>query len=226
MELMVVIGIIVLLTAIVATAIPSLMKSNQIDQSVTTISGVMEQAREAAISGNTYVWVAFSSPTTSNPANGIWAAIIQSSDGTESPINTTVTPAWVTTNITIPSSNLLLLSKLQNLPGVQIVDVSSLPATTSNAATSAGAPTNSITTLWETTTQWTVTPAQFTEGYTSSTYFTKVVEFTPDGEAHTGATTWYNAIQFGLTPSTGSNTKNSVFINLSRTTGKLTVYRP
>ena len=95
-EILVVLAILAIMAAIAAPMITSLLRGNQVDSSIVTLTGVMEQAREAAMSGNTYVWVAFT-PTNSIAANGIWVATIQSEDGTESPVNYTITPSWVTT---------------------------------------------------------------------------------------------------------------------------------
>ena len=115
-----VLAIIAIITAIAVPMIPSLMRSNTVDQNVATLSGIMEQAREAAISGNTYVWVVFSDPPAATPRVGEWVAVFKSQDGTD-PI------AWATTGVTNPGTisgtALALVSKLQNLPGAKITDL-------------------------------------------------------------------------------------------------------
>jgi hypothetical protein len=199
--------------------IPSLLRGNQMDANVSTLSGILEQARETATANNTYVWVAFTDPPSASSPVGIYVATIQSIDGTESPINTTVTPSWATI-ATIPGTNLNLLGKIQNLPGVTIVDNNNaaLPA----AMLAAAPPAASAQNLFETSMQWTVTPLQYTSLGTGH-YFTHAIEFTPDGEAH--VPTWSSNIQFGLTPSLGTASSNPVLFNVSRLTGKTTVYR-
>jgi prepilin-type N-terminal cleavage/methylation domain-containing protein len=210
-ELLVVICVIAILAAIAAPMIPSLLKANVVDQSVTTLTGVLEQAREEATSRNTYVWVAFTAaPPASLPGDGIWVATFESQDGTDA-VNNFTTP------MTIPGADLQLVNKLQNLPGVKITDVGAA----ANQVTVVGIPAAGTSLQGgsgTTALAWTVTPIKFTEGYNVATsLFTRAVEFTPDGEAH--VVTWNSNIQFGLTPSTGSSTNNAV-------TGKLTVYRP
>jgi len=234
-ELLTVMVVIALLVGLAAPLIPSLLRGNQMNSSVATLNGIMEQAREAALSQNTYVWVAFTS-TNSLPANGIWVATLESQDGTESPVNANaglpVAPSWASTLSVPGTSNLQLLTKTQNLPGVQLVDVSALSPTVTNVAAAAGIFTNSSTTLYETNAmKWTVFANQYAEGYTTKNgaastnagYFVKAIEFTPDGEAHTATSTWYNNIQFGLVPSTSGQTNslymtNAAFINVSRLT--------
>ncbi len=231
-ELLVVLAIISIMVTLVVPVVSGLLRSNQVDQSVATLAGLMGQAREAAIAGNTYVWVAFSAPAPSTPARGIWVATFQSQDATESPINTTVTPSWQTTT-TIPSTNLQLINKLQNLPGVTVVDVSGTGTTLSasaitaiNAANaSSPPPTTGVLSLFEPASMsWTVAPLQNVTGYTSTSTFVRAMEFTPNGEARCGSSAWYNYIQFGLVPSTGSS-QNAALFSISRLTGRMTVYR-
>jgi len=224
-ELLVVMGIIAILAAIAVPLIPSLLKANVVDSNVATLQGILEQARETAISSSSYVWVAFTDPSTTTPGDGIWVATFQSQDGTESPVNTTLTPAWLTT-LTVPSANLQMVTKPQNLAGMKIVDpnYSTVPTSLTNLAASAGGVTNPATLFEPTGMQWTVSSTQYSEGNNATTYYTHAVEFTPDGEAH--VQTWTSNIDFVMVPSSGSNTNNDVLMNLSRLTGKLTVYRP
>jgi prepilin-type N-terminal cleavage/methylation domain-containing protein len=220
-ELLTVLTIIGILSAITVPLIPLLLKGNQLDSSVNTLSGILEQARETAISANTYVWMAFTDAPANSPT-GTWVATIQSQDGTETGINTSVTstPVWNTT-ITVPGNNLQLLSKLQNLPGVKIVNYND-PTMTSSLTSQAPTSTTTTGIFFTTALQWTVTPLQNTSAG-SGIYFTHALEFTPNGEAH--VPTWKSNIQFGLIPTMGS-TVNAVLFNVSRLTGKLTVYRP
>lgn len=226
-ELLVVLSIIAILTAIAAPLIPALLKSNQLDSNIATLSGVLEQARETAISNNTFVWVVFAPPPTSSPGVGTWVASVQSIDGTDSVKGSNT---WLT-NLTIPgTANLQLLSKIQNLPGVQIVDPTTITGSVQNngiAPPTGAVPLQGPTSTNANSLNWTVTPAKYTEGFSSTTsFFTQGIQFTPDGEAH--VITWANNIQFGMTSTTGSATaiaKSVVLFNISRLTGKLTVYR-
>ena len=209
---------------------PALLRANQLDSSVGTLSGILEEARESAISGNTFVWVAFTDPPASSPVSGTWVATFQSQDGTESAVNTgtPTAPSWTTT-LTVPSSSLIIHNKLQNLPGVAVVSFATLtsanstltakdPAVTPQDLQGAGA--SPATPL-----HWTMTSLSST-GMPANTYFTKAIEFTPDGQAH--VQTWNSNIVFGLEASVGAAatvSKNCVLFNISRLTGKTTVYR-
>jgi prepilin-type N-terminal cleavage/methylation domain-containing protein len=230
-EMLVVLAIIAIISAIAVPLIPSLMKSNTIDSNVQTLSGILEQARETAISGNTFVWVAFSDPPAASPGTGEWVAVFQSQDGTD-PINQSGT-GWTTTGITVPgtvgSTPIQLVGKLQNLPNVQITDfTNTMLSAVSNNMSSSGfySSSQTITNLFEPSgMQWTITPLANTEGYSASKpYFTHAIQFTPDGEAHVQA--WSSNVVFGLIPSTGTSTNNVVVLNISRLTGKTSVFRP
>ena len=217
-ELLVVMGIIAILTAIAVPLLPAMMRSNQMNQNISNLSGVLEQAREAAVAQNTYVWVAFTSPSSGSPSDGIWVATFQSNDGTETGVNTSTSssPSWTNT-ASIPGANLQVQSKLKNLPGAQIVASSGLPVSiTTNFPTV-------LTTSLQTNLAWTVAQAGFTD-LTNAT-FTQAIEFTPSGEAHTGLSASYNYVQFGLTATTGS-TADSAGFSVSKTTGHTSVYRP
>jgi type II secretory pathway pseudopilin PulG len=222
-ELLVVLGIIAILVAIAAPLVPSLLRANQLDSSVNTLAGILEEARESATAGNTYIWVVFTDPSATSPATGTWVATIQSQDGTETGIvNPTPPPPWVNT-ISVPgtTANLILHSKLQNLPGVGIVQLNKLPASLTSPANTK-VPTGAYDLiLTESSLQWVVTTSAST-GLGSNVYFTHAIEFTPNGESHAPA--WNSNIQFGLVPSVGPTT-NSALFNVSRLTGKTTIFR-
>jgi prepilin-type N-terminal cleavage/methylation domain-containing protein len=224
-ELLVVMAIIGILLAVAAPLIPSLLRGNQVDSGINTLSGILEEARETATSGNTYVWVAFTDAPLNSPV-GTWVAVIQSQDGTETGINSTVTPSWAA-SIAVPgntstpgTANLQLHSKIQNLPGIQIVDANKLAATLISQAPASTA----ATTLYENGQTWNITTLQNPSLNTASgvSNFNHAIEFTPNGEAHVPI--WDSNIQFGLVPTLGSST-NSALFNISRLTGKTTVYR-
>ena len=219
-ELLVVIAIIAILIGIVSPLVPSLLNANRIDSDVTTLSGILEEARETATANNTYVWVAFTDAPAASPSTGLWVATIQSQDGTETGINTgsVTSPVW-TVSITIPGTNLLLHSKLQNLPGVQIdATGAKVPA-----SVLAKAPSSSPAYL-QNSLQWTVTTLANT-GIGSNVYFTHAIEFTPDGEAH--VPTWNSNIQFGIYPAVGTKgaSTNYILYNVTRLTGKAATFR-
>ncbi len=240
-ELLVVLVIIGIIAAIASPLVPALLRGNQVDASVNTLAGILEEARESATASNTYIWVAFSDPLTTAPQRGTWVAILQSLDGTET-ISSSVTttpfgpPPTAAPAMTIPStttySNIALHSAVVNLPGVQVISgivpaapTPSLANINSNISTSATAktppgpvPPTSYASLLDSL-NWTVTTLQNTG---VSVTFTHAIEFTPNGEAH--VPTWNSNIQFGLVPTVGPKT-NVVLYNITRLTGKATVFR-
>jgi hypothetical protein len=59
-------------------------------------------------------------------------------------------------------------------------------------------------------------------GMSATTPFTHAIEFTPNGEAH--VPTWSSNIQMGFYPATGA-VNNYLLVNLSRLTGRATMFR-
>ncbi len=222
-ELLVVIGIMAIILAIASPYVPGLLRGNQFDANVNNLTGILDEAREAATANNTYVWVAFTGTATTTTTSGIWVMTFQSQDGTETNINTgsSTSPTWATglaiTGTATP--NLVLHSKLLNLPGLQIDPtlaknpgvVGTVPTT---YTTLAGQPTNLA---------WTVSNMGAT-GLAATTPFNYAVEFTPNGEAH--VPTWSSNIQVGFYPAQGPSTPNNyALVNLSRLTGRATIFR-
>jgi prepilin-type N-terminal cleavage/methylation domain-containing protein len=82
-ELLVVIAIIAIIAGLSVPIISSLSKSGQVDQTLTALSGTLEQARQYAVAQNTYVWVAFLAPDPAI-ATQMDVAVLASADGTES----------------------------------------------------------------------------------------------------------------------------------------------
>jgi type II secretory pathway pseudopilin PulG len=89
-ELLVVIGIILTLTPLLAPAFTSLKPAGDVTGAAYMIKGVLEQARTYAMSNNTYTWVGFyeedgsiASTTPPTPGNGrLIMSIVGSVDGT------------------------------------------------------------------------------------------------------------------------------------------------
>jgi len=89
-ELLVVIGIIAILTVLVAPAFTTIKASNDVTTAAYTLKGVLAQARTYAQANNTYSWVGFfeenGSTSSTNPAtagNGrLVLSVVASKDGT------------------------------------------------------------------------------------------------------------------------------------------------
>jgi type IV pilus assembly protein PilE len=218
-ELLVVLTIIAILAAIVSPLVPGLIKGDQFDSNVNTLTAILEEAREAATANNTFVWVAFADPPATSPSSGTWVATFQSQDGTDTYTTSTATttPVWTATTATITStnSNLLLHAKLVNLPNFKMDStLFSEPATVkSQAPTTYTGP--------QTPLSWSI-PAIANTGMPSTTVFKYAIQFTPNGEAH--VVTWSSNIQFGFYPATGA-INNYLLLNISRLTGRTTTFR-
>ncbi len=211
MELLTVCAIISIMVAASVSLVSKGFQANQLDTNVTMLSGMFEEAREAAISGNTFVWVAFTpNPSTSTRAGGISAVIFESQDGTDSLANfsngTTASPIAIST-----ANNLLQLTPVQALPGTQLTSSGALSFTNLPSLTPASASLQGSMGLTLNAGGKTVT-------------FTQAVMFAPDGEAR--ISTWSNAIEFGIQSSINSQSPNVAVMRLARLTGRLTVYRP
>ena len=205
-ELLAVIAVISILMATSTSFIPSLFQANQVDANVATLSGIFEQAREAAISGNTYVYVVFTGPLTTTPAGGVAVATIQSQDGTDALNNFTFSGPISAAN------DLAMLHKTTGLPGVKLLSQSqtaTLITAQFPSLSSSGAAMASSSTL-------TVAAGGVT--YT----FTQGVMFKPDGEVASSGT-WNDMVEFGLQSLRGS--PDVAVMQLTRLTGKLAVSR-
>ena len=80
-ELMVVIAIIVLVSALIAPAFRSLKGAGDVTSAAYTVKSVLEQARTYAMANNTYTWVGFyeedvSQPSTNPPTPGVGRLVI------------------------------------------------------------------------------------------------------------------------------------------------------
>jgi hypothetical protein len=100
---MVVIGMVVVLTVLLAPAVTSLKGAGDITNAAYTIKGLLEQARAHALINNTYTWVGFfeengAVPSTNPPTAGTGRVVIStvaSKDGTivyQQPVTSPSTP--------------------------------------------------------------------------------------------------------------------------------------
>jgi prepilin-type N-terminal cleavage/methylation domain-containing protein len=208
-ELLVVLSIIAILAAATVSVIPSLLQGNQLDANVATLSGVLDEAREAAIAGNTYVWVAFANPTTSL-SGGVAVVVFESQDGTD-PLN-----GFSTTFATISSANnFLVINNVVHLPGTQV--------TASGALTVASYPTLSRLPTVSPAAASLQSPLTLTLVQGGTTYtFTQAIEFTPDGESKVQS--WNNWVEMGLKSSLATTSKDAAVFRIAKLTGKVTVY--
>ena len=222
-ELLVVIAIIAILLGASAALVPSMLHGNQMNSDVTTLQGILEEARETALASNTYVYVGFTTPAanpTASAPDGVSVIAFESQDGLDVLNN-------FANSATLPQNDLQMLNRIQRLPGVQIVDVGNVLVTASGYTppTANGTPVD----LGGLSTSGTTITWKFTT--TSTLTFACGFEFCPNGEAKVPVSanppTWYDEFQFALAPAVkGLNGKDVAVIRISRVTGKATIYRP
>jgi hypothetical protein len=247
---MLVIGIIVLLTSLLAPAFKNLKRAGDITTAAETIVGTLAQARAYAMANSTYTWVGFyeeaaSSTSPSNttppyPGKGrLLLAIVRSLDGTS--IFDDDTPSTV-----LPPTRIAQVGKLVKLEGVHVTDIgapsspkpnatplpnsldarSDLPYT--YAANLDADHFNRISSDSDDKTKFCFVAQDYT--------FYKTVRFTPRGEANLNSTYSLKvAAELGLvpthgdvapTPGTGSRyTANVMAIQFSGVGGNFKIYR-
>lgn len=250
-ELMVVIGIIVLLTSLLAPAFTKLKGAGDITTAAETIAGTLAQARIYAVANNTYSWVGFYEEATSStsatnatppyPGKGrLLLAIVRSLDGTS--IFDDDDPSAV-----LPATRIAQVGKLVKLEGVHVTDIGAPPSPLPNptpqpnsldsrldspytyAANLNADHFNRISSNSDNKTKfWFVA-----QGYT----FYKTVRFTPRGEANLNSTYSLKvAAEIGLVPTHGDAaptpppagnryTGNVVAIQFSGVGGNFKIYR-
>jgi len=122
-ELIVVIGIIILLTALLTPAFTNLKRAGDVTSAAYTIKGVLEQARTYAMANNTYTWVGFyeedASQSSTNPATAgvgrLVMSIVASNDGT-----TVYNPNSTTNPDPVDPNKLIQLTKLVKIDNVHL----------------------------------------------------------------------------------------------------------
>lgn len=135
-ELMVVIGVIVLLTSLLAPAFTNLKRAGDITNAAETIAATLAHARICAIANNTYTWVGFyeeaatstsaTSATPPYPGKGrLLLAIVRSLDGT--PIFDVNDPF-----AELPATRIAQVGKLVKLEGVHVTDIGAPPPPTAD----------------------------------------------------------------------------------------------
>src|SRR6266699_2943089 len=122
-ELIVVIGIIILLTALLTPAFTNLKRAGDVTSAAYTIKGVLEQARTYAMANHTYTWVGFyeedASQSSTNPATAgigrLVMSIVASKDGTTIYTGTLSSPA-----VELDPTKLIQVGKLTKIDNVHL----------------------------------------------------------------------------------------------------------
>lgn len=207
MELLTVIGVIMVMAALSVPAISSLHSSGKMNQSVAEIAGLLENARQYAVSKNTYVWVAFHSETTAFEEPVLMVAVFASKDGTHSGASGVV-----------PGSDLELVSRVRSFSQLQrsdageFRDLEGMPTSPTTGADNDIAPSSFQLKI---------------PGRPEVATFSHAVEFLPTGEARNGAGP-IDLLEFSLRPrkpGDGADTPNVAVFRVNGLTGQTQIYR-
>ena len=234
-ELLLVIGLLLILTALSGPAIQSLLAHDEFAQSVDTVRMTLNRARAYAISHDTWVWVGFyeedvESQATSHlppyPGKGkVVLCVVASLDGS-SIYEDGATPA------AIPGSRVALVGKMVQLENLHVTDVGS-SLESGDPITLQGRPGEPYSdpsgdTCRISSDSASQTPFPIQAGkYT----FYKTIRFSPAGEANINGNDQLKRLgEIGLVPTSGSrwnkDEKNVAAIQFSGIGGMVQVYRP
>jgi prepilin-type N-terminal cleavage/methylation domain-containing protein len=216
-ELLSVVTLMLVLVGIATPFLSRFMGPANFTQNVTKVSILLEQARQHAVTQNTYVWVAFcQSSGGANPAypeERIAVAILASTDGT----NPFDWSSPTTASVPSPTQNIALISKLEWLKSTRIEDTSAV----SSFGTTAKKPTHPGVELYQNLT-FLITPP----GSSSPLEFDRVLVFSPQGDARVSDSPVAFA-DFALQPMRGNQDDQSNFaiFQISGLTGLSRIYR-
>ena len=238
LELLVVIGIIAILMVAVVPAFTTMKGGNDITSAAYSIASVLEQARNYAMSNNTYVWVGFyeEDATAGTPTNAVppypgkgrlLMATVCSTDGTKIfDDSDPVAP--------IPVTRIKQIAKLTRIEGVHLTDIGAPPTSAPGSDSLDGRPItpytegspfdhfNRISSDTSDTTRFSFIAQNYT--------FYKTVRFSPRGEANVNSTyTMKHAAEIALKPTHGTSidtkSTNLVAIQFGGVGGNFKIYR-
>jgi type II secretory pathway pseudopilin PulG len=240
-ELLVVIGIIILASALLVPAFTNLKTSGDITNSAYAIVGVLEQGRNYAMANNTYVWVGFyeesaaaAAPTNATPAypgrGRLVLGTVASTDGTKIFENANPTAA-------LPITHIKQIGKIRKIEGLHVTDIGpppspSPPSAAANSLDSRpdapyteGAPFTHFNRISSDNTDTT----RFSFAVQNYTFY-KTVRFSPRGEANLNSTyALKHAAELGLRPTrqdvVDSNSRNLIAIQFNGVSGNFKIYR-
>jgi len=216
-ELLTVVAIIAVLVALAVPALTSMAKGNQMNQTLIEMSGLLEQARQYAISRNTYVWVAMRPNPNGPNGDELSVAMIASNTGTD-PAST----PWSSYGV-VPGNQVDLAARVRTFDQIRFEEAGTF--TESKIPGLAGK--TPVTAAKNSPSQGTATFQIKLPGASSTTTFNRVIQFTPSGEARVSSNV-IDVIEFGLRPTRGTtgDENNVAVLRVNGLTGQATVFRP
>jgi prepilin-type N-terminal cleavage/methylation domain-containing protein len=217
-ELVMVISIMLLVMGFAAPSVVGILKGKKIEQALSTVTGLLEQARMDATTQNTYIWTGFLNVAAKDSSSGVdelWMMTFRGRAG-ESRI-----PAIV--------DDVLPVSALHRIEGVNMVQTDKLVDT---VKTLLPTPNKDVASADKSATKitWKGTTA------TGPRNFEQLLLFTPRGEAlwETGSPTTLPLSEpnfvVGLARTqngaTAPNDKDMAFVSVAGVTGRVNVGRP
>jgi type II secretory pathway pseudopilin PulG len=241
LELLIVVGIIGLLLVLIAPAFTTIKGGKDVTSAAYTIKGVLDTARTYAKANNTYTWVGFieenvenpASPNSSQPPVGrVITSIVASKDGTM------LYTGNLTSSLTLDASPnqaaLIQVGKLVKLGNMHLM---TFPAATStpppDTFKTRPAVTSTASQIGDTTPPNPALTFHYPLGTSPGQYaFTKVIQFSPRGEAVVTNNS-YALAQFseiGVEPTNGaavpaSTPANIVAVQFNGFAGDVKIYR-
>ncbi len=228
MELLVVIAIVALMATAGGPAVTALVSSGGANENLNQLSGILEQARQYAVSQNTYVWVAFY-PQTVNGVKQVSVAVIASTDGTDPASNNGVN--WQTYsygNLT-PNGSLALVNKIVTLKQVSLQNAATYTSSTTPKVSSL--PLNPAVTSSNGVATNTSGNGFFQiqlpgPANTSPVAFSQAIQFTPSGQAQNSSSP-VGVIDLDILPQKGNvdNLNSVAVLRINGLTGETALYR-
>jgi prepilin-type N-terminal cleavage/methylation domain-containing protein len=223
-ELLIVLSLMALLTALSAPAVFSLSSSGRTNQAITSLAGALEIARQYAVAQNTYTWVAFSETTDASGQKLLVVAIVGSQDGTDPAAGSN---SWSQYNYgPVPGPGLALVNKVITFPQVELQDAASFSSSQIPGLPDVQPPVSSGSNSVATSSSGFFTinlPGVGTQT------FTQAIEFLPDGEARNGVGA-IDVVDIDMQPVEGGgavpNNKNVAVLRVNGLTGEAAIYRP
>lgn len=211
LELLLCIAVISIMITASVFAVGKMQGAGRFNQTISGLGGILDYARQYAVAQNTYVWVAFSE-TQGDVDKSLNVAVLASLDGTD--------PSPWTDYGTVPSQSIQLIQRVRSFSHVNMEEAGSLGVNQ--------VPSLPTTPTIDVNVNKVSDTASFSiklPGSATATKFSRVIQFTPSGEARNRNGT-VDIIEFGLTPRPETSSANVAVVRVSGLMGVSRVYRP